>query len=202
MKSNFSLLLSQLTNLILNWRKEVAWAFLISAFLISANPLFTRVGADSVLIAKKDLTAGSQLNQQDYELIYLPTKFKASNAINVESISNLILISNIAQGEQLTASRFIASSFIEQDLVPIRIADAQISKVIQPGQIVDVISSSDSSSAAKVLARKVKVIATYPESQSFTSSQGLLILVAADSEEAVNLAGGGNLKLSLVIRHQ
>jgi Flp pilus assembly protein CpaB len=160
------------------------------------------VGADSVLIAKKDLTAGSQLNQQDYELIYLPTKFKASNAINVESISNLILISNIAQGEQLTASRFIASSFIEQDLVPIRIADAQISKVIQPGQIVDVISSSDSSSAAKVLARKVKVIATYPESQSFTSSQGLLILVAADSEEAVNLAGGGNLKLSLVIRHQ
>jgi len=202
MKSNFSLLLSQLTNLILNWRKEVAWAFLISAFLISANPLFTRVGADSVLIAKKDLTAGSQLNQQDYELIYLPTKFKASNAIDVESISNLILISNIAQGEQLTASRFIASSFIEQDLVPIRIADAQISKVIQPGQIVDVISSSDSSSAAKVLARKVKVIATYPESQSFTSSQGLLILVAADSEEAVNLAGGGNLKLSLVIRHQ
>jgi Flp pilus assembly protein CpaB len=202
MKSNFSLLLSQLTNLILNWRKEVAWAFLISAFLISANPLFTRVGADSVLIAKKDLTAGSQLNQQDYELIYLPTKFKASNAINVESISNLILISNIAQGEQLTASRFIASSFIEQDLVPIRIADAQISKVIQPGQIVDVISSSDSSSAAKVLARKVKVIATYPESQSFTSAQGLLILVAADSEEAVNLAGGGNLKLSLVIRHQ
>jgi Flp pilus assembly protein CpaB len=202
MKSNFSLLLSQLTNLILNWRKEVAWAFLISAFLISANPLFTRVGADSVLIAKKDLTAGSQLNQQDYELIYLPTKFKASNAIDVESISNLILISNIAQGEQLTASRFIASSFIEQDLVPIRIADAQISKVIQPGQIVDVISSSDSSSAAKVLARKVKVIATYPESQSFTSAQGLLILVAADSEEAVNLAGGGNLKLSLVIRHQ
>lgn len=202
MKSNFSLLLSQLTNLILNWRKEVAWAFLISAFLISANPLFTRVGTDSVLIAKKDLMAGSQLSQQDYELIYLPAKFKASNALNVESISNLILISNIAQGEQLTASRFITSSFIEQDLVPIRIADAQISKVIQPGQIVDVISSSDSSSAAKVLARKVKVIATYPESQSFTRAQGLLILVAADSEEAVNLAGGGNLKLSLVIRHQ
>jgi Flp pilus assembly protein CpaB len=202
MKSNISLLLSNITNLILNWRKEVAWAFLISALLISANPLFTRIGTESVLIAKNDLVAGSQISHKDYEVIYIPRKFKAPNATDASSLSNLILISNVNKGEQLTLSRFISPNLSSQDLVPIRIADSQIAKVIQPGQLVDVVSSSDSSSVAKVLARKVKVIAIYPESQSFTNAQGLLILVAADSDESVNLAGSGNLKLSLVIRNQ
>lgn len=202
MKFNLSLLLSNLTNLVINWRKELAWAFLISAILISANPLFARINTDSVLVAKNDLNAGYQISIDDFEILAIPKKYKASNAISESELTGLILTSNLNAGEQLTFSRIISPSDTDLDLVPIRIADSQISKVIQPGQIVDVVSSSDSNSSARVIADRVKIVALYPESQSFTNAQGLLVLVAASSDEAVNLAGSGNLKLSLVIRNQ
>jgi Flp pilus assembly protein CpaB len=202
MKLNFSLLLSNLTNQIINWRKELAWAFLVSAVLISVNPLFSKINTETVLVAKNDLTAGSQINSEDFTRIDIPKKFKAANAISASEVNGLILISNLSKGEQLTYSRIISPSTSEQDLVPIRLADSQVAKVIQPGQVVDVISSSDSNSVATVVASQVVIVALFPETQSFTNSQGLLVLVAANSQEAINLAGSGNLKLSLVIRNQ
>jgi Flp pilus assembly protein CpaB len=202
MKFNLSLLLSNITNLVINWRKELAWAFLISAVLISANPLFARINTDLVLVARNDLNAGYQISIDDFEKIAIPKKYKASNAVSESELTGLILTSNLIKGEQLTFSRIISPSTTDFDLVPIRLADSQISKVIQPGQIVDVVSSSDSNSSARVIADRVKIVALYPESQSFTNAQGLLVLVAATSDEAVNLAGSGNLKLSLVIRNQ
>ena len=202
MKLNFSLLLSNLTNQIINWRKELAWAFLVSAVLISVNPLFFRINTETVLVAKSDLAAGSQINSDDFTQIDIPKKFKATNALSASEVNGLILISNLIKGEQLTYSRIISPSTSEQDLVPIRLADSQVAKVIHPGQVVDVISSSDSNSVATVVASQVVIVALFPETQSFTNSQGLLVLVAANSREAINLAGRGNLKLSLLIRNQ
>lgn len=200
--SFFSKNLTKVTNFILNLKRELATAFLISALLIALGPLITRVGTETVLIAAGDLRAGATLGEADYEVVYLPAKHKAPNAIDKEEIKNLSLASNIQKGEQLTRSRFLAISSSDESLVPIRIFDSQIAKIIQPGQLVDVVASSERDLKAKLLAKSVRVVALYPESQAFTNSQGILLLVATASEDAVELAGSGNLKLSIVIRNK
>ncbi|MGA0986027.1 MAG: SAF domain-containing protein [Candidatus Nanopelagicales bacterium] len=200
--SFFSKNLTKVTNFILNLKRELATAFLISALLIGLGPLFTRIGTETVLIAAGDLSAGATLSEADYEVVYLPAKHKAPNAIDEEEIKNLSLASNIQKGEQLTRSRFLAISNSDESLVPIRIFDSQIAKIIQPGQLVDVVASSERDLKAKLLAKSVRVVALYPESQAFTNSQGILLLVATTSEDAVELAGSGNLKLSIVIRNK
>lgn len=200
--NSFSELLTRLTNVVLNWRREFALSFLISAVLISSGPLLSRLSTDTVLVARQDLNAGVTITTNDFEKISIPSKYKAPNAIFESDLKELVLYSALQKGEQLTSSRFMTANRSDQDFVPVRIADAQITKVVQPGQIVDIVASSDTSTPARLLAQRVKVVALYPENQSFTNSQGVLVLVAVKPEEAVGLAGSGNLKLSLVIRGQ
>jgi Flp pilus assembly protein CpaB len=202
MKLSFSALLTAATNLILNWRREFALSFLISAALIAAGPLFSKIGTDTVLIARQDLKAGITITANDFEKVSIPSKYKAPNAILESELIELVLHSDLQKGEQLTSSRFMEVNFSDKDFVPVRITDAQIIKIIKPGQIVDIVASSDTNTPARLLAQRVKIVALYPESQSFTNTQGVLVLVAAETHEAVGLAGSGNLKLSLVIRGQ
>lgn len=198
----FSNNLTKVTNFILNFKRELALAFLISSALIAAGPLLNRIGTESVLVANQDLSAGSVLNFNDFKIISIPAKYKAANALNENEIQNLHLVSNIQKGEQLTSTRFLTFVQTDKKLVPIRIADSQISKIIQPGQIVDIVASSERDVQAKLLAKSVRIIALYPENQAFTNSQGILVLVEAEPEAAVTLAGSGNLKLSLVISNK
>lgn len=197
--SFFSKNLTKATNFILNLKRELATAFLISAVLITISPLFAKIGTDSVLVANQDLAAGTVLSINDFKVISIPTKYKATNAISASEIQNLALASDVKKGEQLTSTRFLTIATSDKNLVPIRIADSQISKIIQPGQIVDIVASGEKDLRAKLLAKSVRIVALYPESQAFTNSQGILVLVAAEPEAAVELAGSGNLKLSLVI---
>lgn len=197
--SFFSKNLTKATNFILNLKRELATAFLISAVLITISPLFAKIGTDSVLVANQDLAAGTVLSINDFKVISIPTKYKATNAISESEIQNLALASDVKKGEQLTSTRFLTIATSDKNLVPIRIADSQISKIIQPGQIVDIVASGERDLRAKLLAKSVRIVALYPESQAFTNSQGILVLVAAEPEAAVELAGSGNLKLSLVI---
>ncbi|MGA0884146.1 MAG: SAF domain-containing protein [Candidatus Nanopelagicales bacterium] len=80
--SFFSKNLTKVTNFILNLKRELATAFLISALLIGLGPLFTRIGTETVLIAAGDLSAGATLSEADYEVVYLPAKHKAPNVID------------------------------------------------------------------------------------------------------------------------
>lgn len=200
--SFFSKNLTKATNFILNLKRELATAFLISAVLITISPLFAKIGTESVLVANQDLAAGTVLSINDFKVIAIPTKYKATNAISESEIQNLALASDVKKGEQLTSTRFLTIATSDKNLVPIRIADSQISKIIQPGQIVDIVASGERDLRAKLLAKSVRIVALYPESQAFTNSQGILVLVAAEPEAAVELAGSGNLKLSLVISNK
>jgi len=196
---NWASYLTKTTNLILNLKRELAIAFLISAVLIAAGPFFSKISTETVLVANKDLNAGMILQSDDFIKISIPAKYKSPNALNESEVQNLSLASNIEKGEQLTRSRFLSFTNSDKNLVPIRIADSQVSKIIQPGQLVDVIASGDRELSAKVLARSVRIVSLHPENQSFTNSEGILVLVAAEPDAAVELAGSGNLKLSLVI---
>ena len=202
MKLPVSDLLTVVTNFVLNWRREFALSFLISATLIATGPLISKIGTETVLVARGDLSAGVTITANDFETVSIPAKYKAPNAISESELTELVLHSDLQKGEQLTSSRFMVANFSDKDFVPVRIADTQITKIIKPGQIVDIVASSDANSPARLLAQRVKIVALYPESQSFTNSQGVLVLVAAEPQEAVGLAGSGNLKLSLVIRGQ
>ena len=117
-------------------------------------------------------------------------------------MQNLSLASNIQKGEQLTRSRILPVHNPDEHLVPIRISDSQISKIIQAGQTVDVVASGEREINAQVVARAVRIVALYPETQAFTNSQGILVLVSAEPDAAVELAGSSNLKLSVVIRNK
>lgn len=199
---SLSQLLTKFTNLVLNFRRELAIAFVISAVLITVSPLFSRINTEEVLVAKSDLTAGTLASLDNFELISIPAKFKAPNAISELTLKNQILYGNINKGEQLTNTRLINDNINGKNLIPIRISDPQIVKVISPGQLVDVVASGDTQASARVIAKNVKLVAFFTDNQSFTNSQGVLILVEAKDEEAVSLAGSGNLKLALIIRGQ
>ena len=198
----FAKYLTKTTNFILNLKREFAIAFLISAVLISISPLLANISTETVLVANKNLAAGSTLDVNDFTEVTIPAKYKAPNAIYKDEIQNLSLTSNIQKGEQLTSSRILSVHNPNEHLVPIRISDSQISKIIQAGQTVDVVASGEREISAKVVARAVRIVALYPETQAFTNSQGILVLVAAEPDAAVELAGSSNLKLSVVIRNK
>ena len=198
----FAKYLTKTTNFILNLKREFAIAFLISAVLISISPLLANISTETVLVANKDLAAGSTLDVNDFKEVTIPAKYKAPNAIYKDEIHNLSLTSNMQKGEQLTSSRILSVHNPNEHLVPIRLSDSQISKIIQAGQTVDVVASGEREISAKVVARAVRIVALYPETQAFTNSQGILVLVAAEPDAAVELAGSSNLKLSVVIRNK
>ena len=147
----------------------------------------------TALAAATDLPAGTALRAEDLTPAEVPESFPAPGAIvNLDAADGRLLSAPMRAGEILTESRLVQSSPDAGTLaVPVRLADADVAGLLEPGMTLDLVSATRGSGPI-VVADRVRIITVPRRSGAFGSSAdrtaGSLLLVAADRATAIRLA--------------
>lgn len=201
-----------------SWHRRLLVAGLLSgsvAFAIQAlGPPPPRT--ESVLVAGRDLVAGSRLAAGDVRL-----RAVAPGAVPDGALRDLgraaigrTLVAPVRRGEVLTDVRLLSRAFLgtfgpAQVAAPVRIADAASVRLLQAGDVVDVLAAGASSqgsvaSTARLVAAAVPVVAMPAAGSSPLGEtdlgQGALVVVVTTQATAARLAAAAVTdRLSLVI---
>jgi Flp pilus assembly protein CpaB len=204
-------------------RKAASWhRRLLVAGLLSASAAFAIQAVtpppprtESVLVAANDLAGGTRLTPDDVRLTGVEPSSVPAGALRASSAAaGRTLVAPVRRGEVLTDVRLVGRSFLDsygdaRVAAPVRIADAASVRLIQPGDIVDVLAAgagADGSATdeARLVAAAVPVV-TIPPSGGSTfggsaDGQGALVVVVTSSDTAARLAAAAVTdRLSLVI---
>lgn len=151
-----------------------------------------------VVVAASDLPAGSLLSRDDLALIDVPVEYAAPGAMtDIAAATGRTIAGGMVAGEAVSESRLLATSGRIDGLltVPVRLADAEVAGLLQPGSAIDLVQLSGDAEP-RVVAEAVRVV-TVPRGTDSpgwggtTRSAGSLIVVATDRRTAVALAAAG-----------
>jgi Flp pilus assembly protein CpaB len=167
-------------------------------------------GLVKVLAAARDIPAGATLSAADVHTIGVPPAVVPAGALRAGSAAvGRVVAAALRQGEMLTDVRLVGAPLfgtVGAGLVaaPVRIADPSAALLLQPGDVIDVLASTDHSSAAAalVVAAGVRVL-TVPSGTEATGGldDGALVVVAATPATAALLAKAAIAsRLSVLIR--
>jgi Flp pilus assembly protein CpaB len=185
-------------------------AFAIQA--VSPPPLRT----ESVLVAARDLSGGTRLSPDDVRPKGIDPGSLPKGAVRARSAAiGRTLSAPMRKGEVLTDVRLVGRSYLDSygdGLVaaPVRVADADSVRLIQPGDLVDLLAAGlgtngSAASTARLVAAGVPVVTIPPTGSSplgaTNPDQGALVVVVTTPETAARLAAAAVTdRLSLVIR--
>ena len=193
---------SDLVTLFRIYRKTIAyWLIGIVIYSIvdkAANNFATK----PVIVASKELAAGSVLVETDLKEIRIPQSAIVANSLAKTELVGKMLSANIAPDEQLTSTRVIASNHVisDQRVVGVRIIDSEIASILRPGSLVDVVKINNSNGIyGGVIAKNVSVIAIASKKSSFGSSAGSVVMVSTNNDTAVTLAINSGEKLTVLL---
>ena len=193
---------SDLITLFRIYRKTIAYCLIaIVAYSIidkAANNFATK----PVVVASKDFAAGTYLTNLDLKEIRIPISAISPNALTKEQLVGRMLASNIAENEQLTNSRVLATNQVisDQRIVGVRIIDSEVASILKPGALIDVVRISNSNGLyGSVIARDVSVVAIASKKSSFGSSAGSVVMVSTNNDNAVTLAINSGEKLTVLL---
>ena len=193
---------SDLITLFRIYRKTIAYCLIaIVAYSIidkAANNFATK----PVIVASKDIAAGTYLTNLDLKEIRIPISAVSPNALTKEQLVGRMLASNIAENEQLTNSRVLATNQVisDQRIVGVRIIDSEVASILKPGALIDVVRISNSNGLyGSVIARDVSVVAIASKKSSFGSSAGSVVMVSTNNDTAVTLAINSGEKLTVLL---
>ena len=193
---------SDLITLFRIYRKTIAYCLIaIVAYSIidkAANNFATK----PVVVASKDIAAGTYLTSLDLKEIRIPISAVSPNALTKEQLIGRMLASNIAENEQLTNSRVLATNQVisDQRIVGVRIIDSEVASILKPGALIDVVRISNSNGLyGSVIARDVSVVAIASKKSSFGSSAGSVVMVSTNNDTAVTLAINSGEKLTVLL---
>ena len=193
---------SDLITLFRIYRKTIAYCLIaIVAYSIidkAANNFATK----PVIVASKDIAAGTYLTNLDLKEIRIPISAISPNALTKEQLIGRMLASNIAENEQLTNSRVLATNQVisDQRVVGVRIIDSEVASILKPGALIDVVRISNSNGLyGSVIARDVSVVAIASKKSSFGSSAGSVVMVSTNNDTAVTLAINSGEKLTVLL---
>jgi Flp pilus assembly protein CpaB len=193
---------SDLITLFRIYRKTIAYCLIaIVAYSIiekAANNFATK----PVIVASKDIAAGTYLTNLDLKEIRIPISAISPNALTKEQLVGRMLASNIAENEQLTNSRVLATNQVisDQRIVGVRIIDSEVASILKPGALIDVVRISNSNGLyGSVIARDVSVVAIASKKSSFGSSAGSVVMVSTNNDNAVTLAINSGEKLTVLL---
>jgi Flp pilus assembly protein CpaB len=193
---------SDLITLFRIYRKTIAYCLIaIVAYSIidkAANNFATK----PVIVASKDITAGTYLTGLDLKETRIPISAISENALTKEQLIGRMLASNIAEDEQLTNSRVLATNQVisNQRVVGVRIIDSEVASILKPGALIDVVRISNSNGLyGSVIARDVSVVAIASKKSSFGSSAGSVVMVSTNNDTAVTLAINSGEKLTVLL---
>ncbi|MDX6284839.1 MAG: hypothetical protein QOG53_324 [Frankiales bacterium] len=182
-----------------------AVAFGLSAIAPTPPPVIR------LLVAAHDLPAGSTLGASDLRVAGFAPSLVPAGALRAGSAtSGFVLATAMRRGEPLTDVRVVGPALIDalgaSGLVatPVRIADPGVARLLQPGNVVDVLASSDRDpgATAPVVASRVRVVAVPVPDGSVTGlDDGALVVLATTSATAAVLARAAvSSRLSVIIR--
>jgi Flp pilus assembly protein CpaB len=184
------------------------------AFAIQAvSPPPPRTAA--VLVAANDLASGTRLTPADVRLKDVAPASLPDGALRARtSATGRTLGTPVRKGEVLTDVRLLGRAFLDtygDGLVaaPVRIADAASVRLVQAGDIVDVLASGPSPdgstrNTARLVAAATPVVTIPPAADSpFGTTDvgaGALVVIVTSSDTAARLAAAAVTdRLSLVI---
>lgn len=193
---------SDLITLFRIYRKTIAYCLIaIVAYSIidkAANNFATK----PVIVASKDIAAGTYLTSLDLKEIRFPISAISENVLTKEQLIGRMLSSNIAKNEQLTNSRVLATDQVisNQRVVGVRVIDSEVASILKPGALIDVVRISNSNGLnGSVIARDVSVVAIASKKSSFGSSAGSVVMVSTNNDTAVTLAINSGEKLTVLL---
>jgi Flp pilus assembly protein CpaB len=193
---------SDLITLFRIYRKTIAYCLIaIVAYSIidkAANNFATK----PVIVASKDIAAGTYLTSLDLKEIRFPISAISENVLTKDQLIGRMLASNIAENEQLTNSRVLATNQVisNQRVVGVRVIDSEVASILKPGALIDVVRISNSNGLyGSVIARDVSVVAIASKKSSFGSSAGSVVMVSTNNDTAVTLAINSGEKLTVLL---
>ncbi len=193
---------SDLITLFRIYRRTIAYCLIaIVAYSIidkAANNFATK----PVVVASKDIAAGTYLTSLDLKETRIPISAISKNVLTKEQLIGRMLASNIAEDEQLTNSRVLATNQVisNQRVVGVRIIDSEVASILKPGALIDVVRISNSNGLyGSVIARDVSVVAIASKKSSFGSSAGSVVMVSTNNDPAVTLAINSGEKLTVLL---
>lgn len=193
---------SDLITLFRIYRKTIAYCLIaIVAYSIidkAANNFATK----PVVVASKDIAAGTYLTSLDLKEVRIPISAISENVLTKEQLIGRMLASNIAENEQLTNSRVLATNQVisNQRVVGVRVIDSEVASILKPGALIDVVRISNSNGLyGSVIARDVSVVAIASKKSSFGSSAGSVVMVSTNNDTAVTLAINSGEKLTVLL---
>lgn len=193
---------SDLITLFRIYRKTIAYCLIaIVAYSIidkAANNFATK----PVVVASKDIAAGTYLTVLDLKETRIPISAISKNVLTKEQLIGRMLASNIAENEQLTNSRVLATNQVisNQRVVGVRVIDSEVASILKPGALIDVVRISNSNGLyGSVIARDVSVVAIASKKSSFGSSAGSVVMVSTNNDTAVTLAINSGEKLTVLL---
>ena len=162
-----------------------------------------------VLAAAHDLPAGAVLGGDDVQTVPLPRSVVPAGVLAAAApVTGRLVAAPLRRGEPLTDVRLVGAGLLaglaDDGLVgvPVRLADAEAAALLQPGDVVDVLSASagpTASGPARVAAAAVRVLAV-PARGSDTGEGALVLLAASPTAGARRAAAAGQGRRSVVVR--
>ena len=193
---------SDLITLFRIYRKTIAYCLIAIVVYSVIDKAASNFATKPVVVASKDMAAGTVLTASDLSEIRIPASAITPNSLSKEQLVGLMLAANIAENEQLSNTRVIATgeTISDQRVVGVRIIDSEVASILKPGALIDVVRISNSNGVfGGVIAKNVSVIAIASKKSSFGSNAGSVVMVSTSNENAVNLAINSGEKLTVLL---
>ncbi len=147
-----------------------------------------------VLVATRDLPAGSRLRGDDVRVVAMPESAVAPTTLHSAAAAvGRTVAGPVAAHEMLTAGRLVGRSLVaglgaDQVAAPVRMADADAVRLLQAGDRIDVFAPAPDGLTAPAVVRGALVAALPDPTTDAGHAAGSLVVIAVSSEQASRLA--------------
>ncbi|WP_231250841.1 SAF domain-containing protein [Nocardioides furvisabuli] len=145
-----------------------------------------------VLVAARDLTSGTLLDHGDLVAHDYPQDLAPPDAAT--TALGRVLAAPVGRGEVLTDARVVGPGLALAEpgrtILPVRLPDAQMAALLQPGDEVDLVATDPGTGQASLVADRVTVLATPTRATGDPVGDGIdgaLVVVATTPEESVQI---------------
>jgi Flp pilus assembly protein CpaB len=164
----------------------------------------------AVLVAAHDLNPGAALSADDLQL---EKRLIATIPDGAQSEINTVVGSTLAgparRGEVLTDVRLLGRRLAESAagpgarIVPVHPVDSALTDLVRPGDVVDVVASSDSGSESKphVVATDAIVVLVSAKQKAQAAANDRVVLVALPAASAIAVAGAALVQTVTLTLH-
>jgi pilus assembly protein CpaB len=152
----------------------------------------------AVVVAGRDLAAGTELSAADLSVARLPPEVTPAGSVpDPADVAGRVLAGSVRAGEPLTDVRLVGAGLTAllapgQVAAPVRLADLAVAALVRTGDRVDVLASPPDADRAETVVAAALVLATSEpgpdDAGAVTDPAAGLLLVAVDGAAAAELA--------------